>query len=168
LIGGVILALLIAALCLFLKHRRARRLGGLPSGDLIASDHDQKCPLLVSSTYGLKGKPDSLVRTTNGTIIPVERKKARAPQRVRNGDLIQGIAYCILVEDNYGQPPPYVRIQYADRWFDVPYTSDLKLWTLQIAQRLRLARRARVCNRSHQHAAKCRNCGQRPNCNQAL
>jgi hypothetical protein len=68
--GSVILALLIAALFLFLKHRRDRRLGGLPAGDLIASDHDQECQVLISRTYGLKGKPDSLVRTSEGTTIP--------------------------------------------------------------------------------------------------
>lgn len=101
--SGIIIGLLVAALVLFLRHRRARRLGGLPNGDLIASDHDQDGPLLVSHTYGLKGKPGSLVRMSDGTIIPVERKKARAPKAVRDGDLIQGIAYCILVEDNYGQ-----------------------------------------------------------------
>lgn len=133
---SVIFALLIAALLLFLKHRRDRRLGGLPEGDLIASDHDQESPILISRTYGLKGKPDSLVRTSEGTMIPVERKGSRAPQRVWDGDLIQGIAYCILVEENYGQVPPYVRIQYADRWFDVPYTADLKSWTLRTAERL--------------------------------
>ena len=166
--SGIIIALLVVALVLFLKHRRAPRLGGLPTGDLIASDHDQDGPLLVSHTYGLKGKPDSFVRTSDGAIIPVERKKARAPQKVHDGDLIQGIAYCILVEDSYGQAPPYVRIQYADRWFDVPYSSELKSWALEVAERLRAARRAPVCNRSHHHPAKCRNCGQRKNCSQAL
>lgn len=165
----VITVLLAAALILFLWHRRQQRLGGLPSGEIIAADHEeQECPVLVSPRHGLKGRPDALVRSVKGTIVPVERKKARAPKRVYDGDLIQGIAYCILVEDAYGQAPPYVRIQYADRWFDEPYTPERKAWALQVSDRLRQARRAGACNRSHRIPPKCRSCGQRANCGQAL
>ena len=165
----LIVGLLAAALILVLRHRRQRQLGGLPAGELIASDHEeQECRVLVSHRYGIKGKPDALVRCAGGMIIPVERKKASAPKRVYDGDLIQGIAYCILVEEEYGQAPPYVRIQYADRWFDEPYTPERKSWALQVSDRLRQARRGGACNRSHRIPANCRSCGQRANCGQAL
>jgi hypothetical protein len=89
-------------------------------------------------------------------MIPIERKRTRAPKRPYDGDLIQAIAYCVLVEDKYGEPPPYARIQYADRWFDVSYTPERKHWALDVSQRLREARRARAVNRSHGIAGKCR------------
>lgn len=58
----------------------------------------------MSHRYGLKGKPDALVRTESGDLIPVERKKTRAPQRgPYDGDLIQAAAYCILVEEEFGR-----------------------------------------------------------------
>jgi hypothetical protein len=91
------------AACLFLTAvfllRRAsaqRRLGGLPAGDLIYTDNvGEDCPALVSQLrYGLKGKPDTLVRTKSGDVIPVERKKTRAPRnRPYDSDLIQATAY---------------------------------------------------------------------------
>jgi len=116
-------------------------LGGLPAGDLIADDdEEQEYPVIISERYGLKGKPDALVRTPDGQIIPVER----------------------------GQMPPYVRIQYADRWFDEPYTPERKRSALQITQRLREARRAGAIKRSHIIAGKCRDCIQRQNCGQPL
>jgi hypothetical protein len=77
----------------------------------------------------LKGRPDALVRTESGDFIPVERKKTRAPRRgPYDGDLLQTTAYCILVEEDCA--PPFMRIQYSDRWFDEPYTPELKRWIL--------------------------------------
>ncbi len=70
----LIAVLLVAAFILILRHRRSRVLGGLPSGELIASDHEeQDCPVLVSHRYGLKGKPDALVRCS---LCPIWKKVA--------------------------------------------------------------------------------------------
>lgn len=80
----------------------------------------------ASERYGLKGKPDALVRTASGDVIPVERKKSRAPKRPYPGDLIQATAYCVLVEETYRRTPPFMRIQYADACFDEPYTPEGK------------------------------------------
>ena len=125
--------------------------------------------MLVSHRYGLKGKPDALVCTDSGHLIPVERKKTRAQRsRPYDGDLMQAAVYCILVEEKSGRTPPFMRIQYADRCFDEPYTPALKAWVLETAARLRQARRQNDCHRSHRIAAKCRNCGQRGNCGEAL
>jgi CRISPR/Cas system-associated exonuclease Cas4 (RecB family) len=78
-------------------------MGGLPAGDLVFADHVQEnCAVLISHRYGLKGKPDALVRTPEGALFPVERKKARAPSRPYEADRIQAAAYCLLVEENYG------------------------------------------------------------------
>lgn len=160
--------LLIAAYILFSNYRQ-RRLGGLPVGELVSDDNlAEVCPVLVSHRYGLKGKPDALVRVPSGGLVPVERKKARGPVRPYDGDLIQAIVYCILVEEQYGVTPPFMRIQYADRLFDEPYTPDRKEWALRTAQRLRESRGRIDCQRSHRVPAKCRNCSQRPNCDQAL
>jgi CRISPR/Cas system-associated exonuclease Cas4 (RecB family) len=167
---AVAAALLLAAAFILLNIRRQRRLGGLPAGEVISADNAREdCPILVAHRYGLKGKPDALVRTPSGELIPVERKKKRAPSKgPYDGDLIQATAYCILVEEHYGHTPPFMRIQYADRWFDEPYTLHRKQWVLQICERVRAARRLSDCNRSHRKAAKCRNCGQRNNCGQEL
>jgi CRISPR-associated exonuclease Cas4 len=162
--------LLLAAVSLFLRGRHDRTLGGLPAGDLIYTDNPEgDCPVLFSHRHGLKGKPDALVRTESGDLIPVERKKTRAPQRgPYAGDLIQAAAYCVVVEEEFGRAPPFMRIQYADRWFDEPYTPERKRWVLETCARLRQMRRQDDCRRSHRIAAKCGNCGQRANCVEAL
>jgi CRISPR-associated exonuclease Cas4 len=100
--------------------------------------------------------------------FPVERKKSRAPKRPYEGDLIQATAYCVLVEENYGRTPPFMRIQYADACFDEPYTAERKQWVLRTCEQIRQARRRRIANRSHTMPGKCRACGQRLNCDQAL
>src|SRR5471030_1629538 len=160
--ASIAAVLLLAAVFILLRARYQRRLGGLPEGDLIYTDNvAEDCPVLVSHRYGLKGRPDALVRTNSGDLIPVERKKSRAPQHFPyDGDLIQATAYCVLVEEEYGRIPPFMRIQYADRHFDEPYTPQRKQWVLQTCARVRQARRLGDCNRSHGMAGKCRNCGQ--------
>ena len=165
----VALVLFAAAVMLLLSHRRDRVRGGLPSGELVYSDiAAEDVPVLISHRYGLKGKPDALVRIPSGEVIPVERKKSRAPKRPYEGDLIQATAYCVLVEENYGQTPPFMRIQYADGVFDEPYTAERKQWVLRTSEQIRQARRLGIANRSHAMPGKCRACGQRPNCDQAL
>ena len=163
-------ALILTAFYLLVRSRAQRRIGGLPDGELVYSDNVAgECPVLVSHRYGLKGKPDALVRTESGHLIPVERKKTLAPHRgPYDGDLIQAAVYCILIEEQSGRAPPFMRIQYADRCFDEPYTPELKAWVLETCARLRQARRENNCHRSHRIAAKCRNCGQRGNCSEAL
>ena len=88
------------------------------------------CAVLISHRYGLKGKPDALVRTPEGVLIPVERKKARAPSRPYEADRIQAAAYCLLVEENYRQTPSFMRIHYADRWFDETFTPQHRDWVV--------------------------------------
>jgi CRISPR-associated exonuclease Cas4 len=163
------IALLIAALFLFLRSRHNRTLGGLPSGEVVYSDTvAEEAPVLVSRQYGLRGKPDSLVRTSDGNVIPVERKSGRAPSRPYDGDLAQATAYCILVEEHYGRRPPYMRLQYSDRYIDEPYTPQRQQWVLNLCQEVRRARRQASIDRSHQVSGKCRGCSQRQNCGQAL
>jgi hypothetical protein len=162
--------LFLCAALIALRTRANRRQSGLPVGELIYTDNSSEpCPLLVSYRYGLKGKPDALIRTPAGDVIPVERKKGHAPHSGPfDSDLIQAFAYCVLVEEHYSLDPPFVRIQYSDRWFDVPFTAEKKRWLLETCDRLREARHRADCVRSHHRVAKCRNCGQRTNCGQAL
>jgi CRISPR-associated exonuclease Cas4 len=113
---------LLAALALFLKRRYHRQRAALPTGTLVSSDNlEQPCPVLFSTRYGLKGKPDAILRTPNG-LAPIERKHSRAPHRPHDSDVIQAAAYCLLIEDNYGETPLFMRIDYSGTWFDVPFT----------------------------------------------
>jgi len=163
-------ALLLAALALFIQQRFHRQRAALPRGALLTSDNaEQPCPVLVSTRYGLKGKPDAVIRTPDGRFVPVERKHSRAPLRPHDSDIIQAAAYCLLIEEHYGQTPPFMRIDYNGTWFDLPFTQKQRAWVVRVSARLRAARTSSAfCNRSHTMPSKCRHCAQRPNCDQAL
>jgi CRISPR-associated exonuclease Cas4 len=162
-------ALLLAALAIFFQRRYHRQRAALPSGTLLSADHAQQpCPVLVSTRYGLKGRPDAVIRTTDGLFVPVERKHSRAPRRPHDSDIIQAAAYCLLIEEHYGQTPPFMRIDYDGTWFDVPFTPNQRDWVVRVSARLRAVRTHDTCRRSHNAPAKCRHCAQRPNCDQAL
>jgi len=88
-----------------------------------------------------------------GAVVPVERKKARAPNQPYDADRIQAAVYARSV---------------CRSWFDEPFTPQHREWVVQVSHRLRAARRATTCNRSHGIVAKCRHCSQRMHCGQAL
>ncbi len=166
---AIVAALLTSALHIFLLHRRDRVQGGLPAGQLIYSDTELRSEeVLLSRRHGLVGKPDALVRLPSGEVIPVERKRRNAPRQPYDADLAQATVYCILVEEAYGRTPPFMRVQYADRSFDEPYTPARKQSVLLAAEQIRRARRLATVNRSHAIAGKCRGCSQRQNCDQSL
>jgi CRISPR-associated exonuclease Cas4 len=168
-IPALAIVLILVAAVLFFTRQRHRRRAALPTtATLIEADNlERPCPVLVSTRYGLKGKPDAILQTPAG-LIPIERKHSRPPASPHFPDIIQAAAYCLLLEDAYRQTPPFMRIQYRDTFFDVPFTNERRNQVLAAAQRLRAIAPGALCNRSHQIPAKCRSCGHRHNCTQAL
>ncbi|MDE1820914.1 MAG: PD-(D/E)XK nuclease family protein [Euryarchaeota archaeon] len=81
---------------------------------------------LSSPRYRLSGRPDELRRSRDGRLVPVEIKSTRAP---RSGvpypsHRIQLLAYCLLLEEATGAPPPFGVLSFGDgteipvRWDD--------------------------------------------------
>jgi CRISPR-associated exonuclease Cas4 len=67
-----------------------------------------------------------------------------------------------------GKRPPYGIIHYSDRDFAVDYTAELEFTLMDIlADMSRDETRSNV-NRSHEQEARCRRCGFRGQCDQAL
>ncbi|HYJ48264.1 MAG TPA: CRISPR-associated protein Cas4 [Pyrinomonadaceae bacterium] len=184
LLSAVILLLIIALLSLIAARRAARR-SGLPSGQLIYSDTGfavgqigptslneegvkQEKPL-VSRRFGLTGRPDYLVRTSEG-IIPVEAKSTRRPANGRPYDshLFQLAAYCLLVEDVLGARVPYGIVRYADAEVAVDYTPELREGLLNLIEEMNEARLADDVHRSHEDARRCRGCSMRESCDESL
>jgi CRISPR-associated exonuclease Cas4 len=77
-------------------------------------------------------------------------------------------AYCVLVEDAFGATPPRGIIQYADRAWPIRYALKDRKRLLHILDEMREARNTRTAHRDHQHAARCRACGYRAVCDEAL
>ena len=174
LLSGIILATL-AALALvasWLVKRRAaqaRKRSGLPTGRIVYADTGDWRPAdkpLFSATHGLTGKPDYLVQTRT-EVIPIEVKSRTAPRSPYPSHLLQLAAYCLLVEEETGQPPSHGLIQYADATFEVEYTPTLRRELLSLLTAIREARDQDV-PRSHDEPTRCKGCGYQEVCDESL
>ena len=70
---------------------------------------------LRSPKLGISGKPDSLIRPSDG-IMTVELKKSKRPPargEVYPNHMIQNLAYCALVEEQLRERVPYGLVIYA-------------------------------------------------------
>ena len=171
---SAILALCGVFLLALLGWARARRQilnSGLPDGRVVYQDTDRRRDLerpLVSQRYGLTGKPDYLMETANG-LTPVELKSRDSARfGPYASDAAQLTAYCVLVEDSLGTTPPHGIIQYADRSWPIRYTRKGRERILKILDEIRRARQVQTVHRDHEHAGRCRACGYRAVCDEAL
>jgi CRISPR-associated exonuclease Cas4 len=161
--------LLTALLLLFLSRRQQRR-AGLPGGRVVYSDTRFWSTVekpLFDQHLGLAGKPDYLVKQ-GGDWIPVEVKTGHTPVRPYKGHIVQLAVYCLLVEKTFGKRPPHGLIHYPQGDFAVDFTPALEAEVLRLLQELRRDLQHGEVDRSHEDASRCRSCGYRQVCEQAL
>ena len=165
------LVLIVLAMGALLLSRRWQQQSGLPDGAVIYTDsgiwHANTEPLLAPDLR-LAGKPDYLVEQEDGLIIPVEVKSGAAPREPWPGHVLQLMAYCLLVEIAYGVRPTHGIVQYADRAFAIDYTATLEQDLLDALLAIRHDRTAQNVERDHNDPRRCRACGFRSDCGQAL
>lgn len=157
---GVALVLGLLGLLLVVLSKRGRAVRGLGSGETVALDN----VTLFSEALRLVGRPDRIVRQ-GGSLVPEEWKSAK---RVSHGHRLQLGAYFLLIEEEYGERPPFGVVVLGDgSRVEVENTEALRSEVLAIAEKIRERRRAigeEIPVR--QPAWKCRMCGQRGNCGQ--
>ena len=164
------IALILSGLFSIGRSKTLRLDSGLPGGRLIYADTaewQRNDKPLYSATYHLTGKPDYLVKTTQG-IIPVEIKSANAPNVPYLGHLLQLAAYCLLVEETTGQTPPHGLLKYANALFEVDFTPELRQELLETIAEMRQAYSAGTIKRNHHQLNKCLACGYYERCDEAL
>lgn len=138
----------------------------VPAGEIVFQDTDRiEVPeSLVSHELRLTGKPDYLVRTNEG-LVPVELKSRACGDRgPYEGEVAQLAAYCLLVEDVFGEPVPHGILQFADREVKVPFTTKRREKVLAVLEEMRKLDDAVDVARSHDSPARCRGCGVRAGC----
>lgn len=163
--------LFVLAVLVWANARRRIANSGLPAGHVAYQDADRRrklaCPL-ISRRYGLAGKPDYLVVTTEG-VVPVEVKSHHCPNSGSyESDTAQLTAYCILVEDALGRTPTHGIIQYSNRSSRIEYSSDRRDRVLQIVEEMRRTLDSPTVHRSHTQSARCRKCGFRAVCEERI
>lgn len=168
----VALGLMVWGWLLLRRANTLRQESGLPAGRLIysdtASDWLPNNTPFYSATHHLTGKPDYLVQTPSGAIIPVEIKSSSAPSVPYLGHLLQLAAYCLLVEETTGQRPPHGLLKYADALYEVDFSWELREELLATLAAMRAAHLAETVARSHEQPARCHACGFYERCEEAL
>jgi CRISPR-associated exonuclease Cas4 len=131
------------------------------TGALVAIDAGAPMTLR-SARYRLSGRPDILRRLPDGRTVPIELKSRGAPARgPPRSHLAQVAAYCLLVEEATGVPPPYGLLRYGDGTeFRVPWNGVAKAELL----RLRAEMDRPYDGRATPSPAKCARCGWRAVC----
>ena len=122
---------------------------------------------LFSPRYMLTGRPDYLVMM-QGVRIPIEVKPNRVASAPRPGDTLQLAAYGLLIQEEFGSTPPYGLLKYRDALFQIEFTPELRAHLLEVLNLMRGDLDAVEVARDHADGARCRACGYRSACGQAL
>ncbi len=128
----------------------------------------EKPKLFVSKRYGLAGRPDAVL-LAGDVHVPVEVKTGRTPRGPLFSHILQLAAYCILVEEEFGKPPPYGIIRYEGASHEIEYNEDLKKIVLGKVEEMRSAlARGGGTHRNHNRPGKCVGCSRRASCPERL
>ncbi len=137
-------------------------------GDLVYVDSTTEKPkLFVSKKHGLSGRPDAVVMDGEHH-IPVELKTGRVPRGPLFSHILQVVAYCLLIEEEYGKAPPYGIIRYAGTSYEIEYNDDQKKLLLQKLADMRSAVAKGEAHRNHSRPGKCVHCSRRSACPERL
>ncbi len=150
--------------------RRKRVRTGLPRGRVVYADTGawDRCEKpLFSKRHLLTGRPDYLVKE-RGRVIPVEIKSAPSPPTPYRSHLLQLAAYCLLVEEEYGQAPPYGIIKYRDQALAIDYSPHLRAELLDTLVQMRRALTSDDVAPSHSNPNLCQSCGYEAECHKTM
>ena len=178
-LGAFFILSLIAAIVLLRFARAQRAATGLPvNARVVYADigawRRVEQPLF-SRRYALTGKPDYVVEH-NGSItevtpvIPVEVKPNRTAPAPRESDVMQLAAYGLLVAEAMarGRAVPYGLLKYRDTMFQIDFTDGLRVDLINLMESMRRDVAEDDVARSHSDPRRCRACGYRVECGQAL
>ena len=121
---------------------------------------------ITSSKYGIRGKPDYIIKRNN-EYIPVEEKSSNL-NHPKFSHVMQITAYCMLIEDKYGSPPPYGVLKYRNRQFKIPYEDRWKNMVIKIRKNMIKDMERGEAHRNHNNKNKCLHCARREYCPEKL
>ncbi len=131
-------------------------------------DSEEKKPkLFVSKKYGLAGRPDFVI-LIGDEHIPVELKTGRVPRGPLFSHILQVAAYCVLIEEEFGRPPPYGIIRYGRVENEIEYESGLRELVLSKISEMRYLMKTGDVHRNHNKPGKCKFCSRRAICPERL
>lgn len=126
----------------------------------------QESPLLQSERYGIRGRPDYILKRGE-SYIPVEKKTGRTPKGPLFSHIVQLIAYCTLVGEAFG-PVPYGIIDYEEKKYSIDNSDELQETVLELRDKLLRDQERQEAHRNHERKGKCINCSRRDVCHERL
>jgi CRISPR-associated exonuclease Cas4 len=163
----LIISLVILALAVVLRvSARSSAVNLGLEGQVICNGGDDDT-LFVSDRYGLVGKPD-YITDKDGDLIPIERKSRRVRGAPYEGEILQLAAYGLLIEERFGKPVRRGVLQYQNASVDVAFDDQLRSKLVTAISALKEAQSLSDVSRDHHHPARCRACGFRSTCPDAL
>jgi len=167
----VLLTLAILLVITLLYRQRAKQQPQVPAPhNVIYQDHlPETSPTLMSKRYFLLGRPDR-IEQHGEFFIPVEVKTGRPPEKPYLGQIMQVIAYCVMVQEKYGKRPPYGIIHYeqSNTTVQIEFTPAYEKQLAGILRAMRAKRAASDVKRSHDSTAKCAVCDYKDRCPEKL
>ena len=161
---GLSVVLLVLGVLAILVWLALRDRGGQMPGEVVYRDTPE-APTLFSQKYRLAGRPDYVIRGSDG-FVPVEVKSRQCGKfGPYPGERAQLLAYCLLAEEEFGGRVVRGELRYANRKITVPFRAQERE---EIIGLLREMRAVGHPHRSHEQAARCRSCGFRARCDEAL
>ena len=128
----------------------------------------EKPKTFASKRFGLTGRPDAVL-LAGDVHVPVEVKTGRTPRGPLFSHILQVAAYCVLMEDEFGKPPPYGIIRYEGASHEIEYNADLRGLVLGKMEEMRAAlARGGGAHRNHNRPGKCIGCSRREGCPERL
>ncbi|MGL4800177.1 MAG: CRISPR-associated protein Cas4 [Cellulosilyticaceae bacterium] len=137
-IAGVVILMLVTWCIrptISVKHKVQR---GQPFATMVYTD-EKGGKLLVAESHGLQGKPDYIFRSAwTGRYIPFEIKSGKCKEDVPHpGDLMQLVAYFIIIEEVYESRPKMGKLVYSNKTFKVRNTRKLRRELIQTLKEMR-------------------------------
>jgi CRISPR-associated exonuclease Cas4 len=182
---GIVLLFAALSVCLlFLRAASLRRYArvtamqaGVGRGQLVSIDMDPATAGLadlrqaniVSIRRGISGRPDRVIASENG-YVPVEVKSSvHPPNGPRESHVAQLAVYCLLVEEQFGEPVKRGILAYQDREVAIPFNEQRRTWVERMIREVQQAKvKSAFLRRSHSNRARCRSCGFGQTCGEAL
>ena len=170
-VGSIVLAIsgIVLTYKIYLMDKRERKIivdQDIPKGEIIYVDHGIS-KKLRSEKYGLAGRPDYMIKIKKD-IIPVEVKTGRVPRGPLYSHIMQLASYCLLIKDNYRNPPPYGLLVYGKNQYQIDFTEELEASVIDKIAQIRKRIETREVHRNHRQRSKCVHCSRREICPERL
>lgn len=119
------------------RHPKESALG--VDGEILYADQGRQSRAFVSKRYGIRAKPDFIIRLNDGRVALVEYK-SRDNGRVYTSDIVQAKASVLAARTRY--PVEVMFIKTGERLQQIPIPKDSDALYKEIARYVGLARKA--------------------------